>query len=97
MKYEVVFTDSAEADLDDMEQYLAARFSDRNAKRYIDRIIKFCLSLGAVPYCGTAREYIRPGLRTVGFERKATILFEIDGQRVVIEGVLFGGRQAELR
>jgi len=91
--YEVVFDPGAEADLDDEEQYLAARFSERTAHSYIQRVIRFCLSLASAPHCGTRRDYVRPGMRTVGFERRATILFEVLPGKVVILGVLFGGRQ----
>jgi hypothetical protein len=35
-------------------------------------------------------------MRTIGFERKATILFEVLPGKVVVLGVLFGGRQIEL-
>jgi hypothetical protein len=36
-------------------------------------------------------------LRTVGFQRRATILFEVDprARRVVIHGVYYGGRSFE--
>ena len=35
---------------------------------------------------------LRPGLRTVGFRRRATILFEVDRDkhRVIIHGVYYG-------
>ena len=43
------------------------------------------------------RDDLRPGLRTVGFRRRATILFEVDHQvrQVVIHGVYYAGRSFE--
>jgi toxin ParE1/3/4 len=50
------------------------------------------------PQSGEPVDDLRPGLRTVGFRRRATILFEVDQsrQRVVIHGVYYGGRNVEL-
>ncbi len=41
---------------------------------------------------GTLRDDIRPGLRTVGFERRMTIAFHVESKRVVIDRVLYAGR-----
>ena len=49
------------------------------------------------PERGTRRNDLRPGLRTVGFRRRATILFEVDNavQSVIIHGVYYAGRSFE--
>jgi toxin ParE1/3/4 len=47
------------------------------AGRYIDRIEVACLALETFPERATRRDNIRPGLRTIGFERRATILFQV--------------------
>jgi hypothetical protein len=46
------------------------------------------------PERGTQRNDLRPGLRTVGYRRRATILFELDQQarKVVILGIYYAGR-----
>jgi hypothetical protein len=36
-----------------------------------------------------------PGLRTIGFERRVTVLFMITEDAVVIEGIDYGGRNFE--
>lgn len=90
---EVIFSPVAEADLDEIEQYLAKRFSRRNAQKYVQRIVAYCRSLALAPYRGTRRDDVRPGSRTVGFEGRITILFQVLPGKVVIFGVLYGGRQ----
>jgi len=35
-----------------------------------------------------------PGLRTVGFERRATIAFMMTEDAVLVEGVFYGGQES---
>jgi toxin ParE1/3/4 len=95
MKYEVIFSPGAKADLAEIEQYLANRFSQHNAEKYIRRIMTYCKSLALAPYRGSQRNDVRSGLRTAGFEKRVTILFEIQPSKVIILGVLYGGRTFE--
>jgi toxin ParE1/3/4 len=53
------------------------------------------MALGVFPERGTRRDDIRPGLRTMGFERRATIIFQVSEAAVVIVRVLYGGRDAD--
>jgi toxin ParE1/3/4 len=53
------------------------------------------MALETSPARGTRRDDIRPGLRTVGFERRATIAFRIVGREVVIIRIFYGGRDFE--
>jgi toxin ParE1/3/4 len=92
VNYELIFSSDAQTDLDDIEQYLAHRFSERNAAMYVQRIVGKCKSLALAPYCGTQRDDVRPGLRTAGFERRVTILFQIQPGKVVVLGIFYGGR-----
>jgi toxin ParE1/3/4 len=95
LTYEVIFTPGAEADLDEIRQYLALRFSERNAEAYIRRIVLHCRQLALAPHRGTPRDDIRPGLRSTGFERRVTITFQILPERVIIHGIFYGGRAIE--
>jgi toxin ParE1/3/4 len=92
VNYELIFSSDAQADLDDIEQYLSLRFSERNAETYIKRIVAKCRSLALAPYRGTQRDDVRPGLRATGFERRVTILFQIQPGRVIVLGIFYGGR-----
>ncbi len=95
MSYEVVFTPGADSDLDEIERYLALRFSVRNAERYVDRIVRFCKSIALAPYRGTALNGLHPALRTVGMERRVTIQFRVKETQVMILGVYYAGRPIE--
>jgi toxin ParE1/3/4 len=93
--YEVVFTPGAESDLDEIEQYLAFRFSARNAERYVERIVSFCKSIALAPYRGTSLNELHPALRSVGMERRVSIQFRVNETQVVILGVYYAGRTIE--
>lgn len=42
------------------------------------------MALETFPERGARRDDIRPGLRTMGFERRATIVFQVNKAEVVI-------------
>ena len=92
MKYRVGFRPRAEADLFALYDYIAGEAGHKVAGEYIDRIEAACLALETFPNRGTRRDDIRPGIRTMGFERRATIVFRVMKGRVVIVRVLYGGR-----
>ena len=72
-KFKVSFRPLAEADLFRLYDYLADEAGPDVAGGYIARIEAACLALEAFPARGTRRDDIRPGIRTLGFERRATI------------------------
>lgn len=91
----VLFTASAERQLDSLHRYIAERASEPAADRYVDRIIAFCEGLSTFPLRGAARDDLLPGLRTIGFERRATIAFSVTADAVLVEGVFYGGQDFE--
>lgn len=95
MIYRVVFRPEAEADLLNLYSYIAAEAGREVAGRYVDRIEAACLALERFPKRGTSRNDLRPGLRIVGFERRATIAFHVGDDTVTIVGVFPGGRDYE--
>ena len=76
MKLRVVFAPEAREDLFELYDYIAQHGSPERAMAYIERIEKACMSLQALPNRGTLREDLRPGLRVMGFERRALIAFQ---------------------
>jgi toxin ParE1/3/4 len=90
--YEVSFRPRAEADLLALYEYIAGEAGTAVAGGYIDRIEAACLNLATFPERGTRRDDIRPGLRTIGFERRATIAFQVLENEVVILRVFYGGQ-----
>ena len=95
MAHKVYFRPQAEADLRTLYEYIAGQAGVTIAGRYIDRIEAACMSLAEFPERGTRRDDILPGLRTIGFERRATIAFRVLKARVEIVTVAYGGRDFE--
>jgi plasmid stabilization system protein ParE len=97
MIFTVVFSASAKADLFTIYDYIADRAGAGIALRFIERIEDYCLGFAHMPERGTKRDDLRPRLRTVGFRRRATILFEVnrDARQVVIHGVYYAGRSLQ--
>jgi toxin ParE1/3/4 len=95
--YRVRFTSAAVDDLIAIFDYVAKRAGARIAEGFVSRLETACGSLDAAPYRGTARDDLRPGLRTFGVERRATILFTVNEARseAVILGVFYGGRDID--
>ena len=91
-RYEVHFSAEAAADLDRLFVYIAGGSGIEIADGYVDRIERLCLSLRTLPNRGTAVRGPVAGLRTMGFERRATILFQVGEERVEILRILYGGR-----
>ena len=94
MTRKLIIRPSAEADLDSLYDYIA-RDSPRNALEFTRRIRAKCADLTMFPQRGTLREDLEPGLRLLGFERRAVILFRVLKTEVEVVRVLYGGRDLE--
>jgi toxin ParE1/3/4 len=94
-KHDVSFRPQAEADLFALYNYIVDKSGHAVAGAYIDRIEAACSALESFPKRGTRRDDIRPGLRTMGFERRATIVFQVMGREVVIIRIFYGGQNFE--
>lgn len=95
MAVKVRFREAALADLFELYAYIAETSGRERAGAFVGRIEAACLRLVDFPERGTRRDDLRPGLRTLGFERRATIVFQIDEEGVDIGRVLYGGRDLE--
>lgn len=94
-RLKVSFRPRAEADLFGLHGYIAEQYGLAVAGAYIERIEAACVALAAFPERGTQRDDIRPGLRTIGFERRATIAFQVKKTEVVIVRIFYGGQDFE--
>jgi toxin ParE1/3/4 len=94
MTLTVAFSAAAKADLFAIYDYIAERAGEQIALHFVESIETYCLGFADLPERGTKRDDLRKGLRTVGFRRRATILFEVERarRRVVIHGVYYAGR-----
>ena len=93
--YEVRFRPLAEADLFGLYDYIAEDAGQAVAGAYIERIEAACMALATFPERGTRRDDLRPGLRTIGFERRATIAFQVRRDDVLIVRIFYGGQDFE--
>jgi toxin ParE1/3/4 len=91
----IVVSPEAEAQLDDLYDYIAEAASPTTASRFLGAIVGRLESLGEFPMVGSTREDISPGLRTIGFRRRVTIAFTVDPDKVEIVGVFYGGQDFE--
>jgi len=90
--HEVVFAPEALSDLRELYDYVAVRSGTGRASGFTDRIITHCLGLATFPERGTRRDDLRPGLRITTWRRRVTIAFHITPDVVVIDRILYGGR-----
>jgi toxin ParE1/3/4 len=93
--YKIVFRPMAEDDLLGLYDYIAEQAGRKIAGDYIARIEAACLSLQNAPLRGTPRDDIKRGLRVIGFERRAAIVFRVMRSEVVIVRIFYGGRDYE--
>jgi toxin ParE1/3/4 len=92
MTYRVLFSPEASEDLEDILVYLAPLMGAAEARAYVGRIRAYCTGFSQFPQRGTRRDDVRPGLRLVGYRRRATIAFLVEQDVVMILRVFNRGR-----
>ncbi|TGQ04039.1 MULTISPECIES: type II toxin-antitoxin system RelE/ParE family toxin [unclassified Mesorhizobium] len=93
MEYRIVFHASAEAEPEQqLYDDIAERASPAVAWNFVAGIRDHCLGLSTYPQRGTERVEIIPGLRIIGYRRAVSIVFAVDGERVLILGIFYAGR-----
>ncbi|MEO8927477.1 MAG: type II toxin-antitoxin system RelE/ParE family toxin [Caulobacteraceae bacterium] len=95
MRYRIVISPNARDQLEALYDYIAEAASAQVALGYTDAIVDHIDKLADFPHRGSRRDDILPGLRTVGFRRRATIAFKVDNGTVMVVGVFYGGRDVE--
>lgn len=91
-RFEVRFLAAAAADLDELFCHIAKESSLETADCYLNPLERFCLSLSTLPARGTVVPGRVSGLRRMGFERRAIVLFRVGKSKVEILRILYGGR-----
>ncbi|WP_082477115.1 type II toxin-antitoxin system RelE/ParE family toxin [Rhizobium sp. Leaf371] len=92
----VRFTPEANADLTELFDYLAPRAGSTIALKYVRDIHGYCLGFALFPKRGFARGDLRPGLRVVGFRRRASIVFQVKDEQVTIIRIFHHGRDVRI-
>jgi len=88
----VLFAPEALADLRNLYDTIADNSLPERALAYVEGLRQYCLGLADFPERGTRQDAIRPGLRTLGYRRRVTVAFHINDTAVVIDRILYGGR-----
>jgi toxin ParE1/3/4 len=83
------------ADLKRIADWIGDHADEDIGEAYVRRIEAHCHRLSDFPRRGRPRDEFGPGLRSIAFERRATILYRIDGDEVIIHSVLYAGRESE--
>ena len=92
---EVRLLPAARDDLKQLYDYIADDSGTRVADRYIDRIEMACAGLSMFSSRGTRRDDLGLGFRSIGFERRATIVFSVGDDEVTIIRIFYGGQDFE--
>ena len=93
MKRRVVeISQDASTDLIKLYDWITEAASATIALSYIERLEDYCKGFDLASERGHLREDIRPGLRIVGFERRVTIAFTVEDNRVIILRIFYGGQ-----
>jgi toxin ParE1/3/4 len=87
----VVYAPEARDDLLALYDWIADAASPNVAFTYLTRVEAWLAGFDVAAERGTRRDDIRPGLRTVGFERRLTVAFTVGDASVVILRVFHGG------
>lgn len=95
MDYRLSFQKEAQADLDNLYDFLADRGGREVARRFVERIIAACEAITLFPARGQGRGDLSEGIRTMPFRRRALIAYRIVRDEVVIVRIFFAGRDYE--
>ena len=91
----VDFAPEAIDDLLRIHDWIADAAGHEVAWAYVGRLEDYCLGFSFASERGQLRPDIRPNLRIVGFERRVTIAFSVDSERVTILRLFYAGRNWE--
>lgn len=96
MSRSVVYSPRAKRQLADLYEWIADQsgFAER-AEGFVSAVLDYCDGLAEFPMVGLARDDLRPGLRTIGFRRRAVIAFAIREDTIEVHGVYYGGQDYE--
>ena len=92
---EVRLRPRALTDLMSIYDFIAEAAGPTVAIGYVGRLEAACRALAEASERGTLRPDLGPGIRTVGFERRATIVFRTSATDVEILTIAYGGRNFE--
>lgn len=93
--HRIAFAPEARNNLKELYHFIADRADVDRAMAYVERIETYCQGFANLPERGMRRYDLFPGLRVVGFERRATIAFHVGEDTVTFLRILYGGRDID--
>ena len=95
-RLEVSLRPSAQDDIERLETWLALQGTGpATLDAYIERLLARCAVIGDAPGAGKPRNDLRPGLRTVVFEKRVLIAYRVTESGVEIVNLFSQGRDYE--
>jgi toxin ParE1/3/4 len=91
----VIFSPEARDDLLKIYDWIADAASPAIAICYVECLETWCLGLDLASERGHRRDDVRSGMRIIGFERRATVAFAVEEDRVTILRLFHGGQDWE--
>ncbi len=91
----VEVSEEATRDLLDLYGWIARAAGPITAISYLERLEEYCRGFDLASERGHRRDDVRPGLRIVGFEKRVTIAFFVEDERVVLLRMFYGGQNWE--
>ncbi len=88
----VVVAPKALDDLDRIQEWVREGSSALIARRYTARIRRYLRSLGTASQRGNEHSDWHVGLRSIGFEGRVQIVFEVEENQVVVTRIFYGGQ-----
>ena len=88
----IAYAPEARGDLLALYDRIADVASSNVALAYVLRVEAWLSGFDVGSERGTRRDDVRPGLRVIGFERRLTVAFTVEADRVVILRVFQAGR-----
>ena len=96
MSYQVRLSEGAYDDLAGIWTWIASEADPDTANAYRARLRGFLAKLADFPRRGTPRDDLRPGIRSLVFERTIVTFYRIDGSIVTIVRIAHGARDQAL-
>ena len=93
--FRVVFAGRARAQIARIRDYLSDHAGEETGERVTAALVDRCLELDSFPERGTAHPELGAGVRTIPFQRKATIGYVVSDTDVVIVGIAWRGQRPE--
>lgn len=95
MPHKIVFTPESRHQITAIQDYISQVATPDIARRFTDGILAHLETLADYPLIGTARDDVRPGLRTLVHRRRVIMAFMVEETAVVIIGFYYGGQNFE--